>query len=122
MVQHERNHGASGGRWALCEDSRGARLPACPPVPSATVHAHAEGPQWAQAAKMPPPRAVYAGRGHDHKLYFFLPWVLPGILVSRILAVQERWARAPGGRRWSSLATVEQPRTAQRRPSLGVIN
>lgn len=27
----------------------------------------------AQAVKMPPPRAVCTGRGHDHKTYFFLP-------------------------------------------------
>ncbi len=42
MVQRERNHGAPGGRWALGEESRRARrghLPACPPVPSAAVHA-----------------------------------------------------------------------------------
>jgi hypothetical protein len=46
----------------------------------------------------------------------FLPWVLPKILVTCIFAAQGRWARAPGGRHWSSLATVERPRTAQRRP------
>jgi hypothetical protein len=51
--------------------------------------------------------------------YFFLPWVLPGILVSWVFAGQGRWVRVPGGRRWSSLATVERPRTAQGRPSDG---
>lgn len=51
--------------------------------------------------------------------HFFLPWVLSGILVSRVFAAQGPWARAPGNRRWSSLATVERPRTAQRRPSHG---
>ena len=35
---------------------------------------------------------------------------------------QERWDRAPGGRRWSSLATVERPWTAQGRPSFGVLD
>ncbi len=34
----------------------------------------AEGPQWAQTVKTPPTRAVCAGQGHDHELYFFLPW------------------------------------------------
>jgi hypothetical protein len=63
-----------------------------------------------------PPRAVCAGRGHDHAGYFFLPWVLSGILVSWVFAGQGRWARASGGRRWSLLATVEQRRTAQGRP------
>ncbi len=48
--------------------------------------------------------------------YFFLPWALPGILVTCVFAAQKRWARAPGGRRWSSLATVERRRTAQGRP------
>ncbi len=47
----------------------------------------------------------------------FLPWVFSGILVSWVFAGQGWWGRAPGGRRWSSLATVEHPRTAQRRPS-----
>ena len=50
--------------------------------------------------------------------YFFLPWVLPGILGELGFAGQVWWARAPGGRRLSSLATVEQPWTAQRRPGL----
>ncbi|MGW2444973.1 DUF5958 family protein [Streptomyces sp. NPDC001675] len=52
----------------------------------------------------------------------FLPWVLPGILMSWVFPAQERWARAPGGRRWSSLATVERPRTAQGRPSIGALD
>lgn len=52
--------------------------------------------------------------------YFFLPWVLPEILVSWVFAAQEWWTRAAGGRRWSSLATVERPRTAQGRPSSSV--
>jgi hypothetical protein len=51
-----------------------------------------------------------------HEVYFFLPWVLPGILVTCVFPVQERWARAPDGYRWSSLAAVERPRTAQGRP------
>ncbi len=37
-------------------------------------HERGEVPQWAQAVKMPPPRAVCAGRGHDRESYFFLPW------------------------------------------------
>src|SRR5690606_24507140 len=49
--------------------------------------------------------------------YFFLPWVLPGILMTWVFADQRRWDSAPCGRRWSSLATVERPRTAQGRPS-----
>lgn len=40
------------------------------------------------------------------------------ILVTWAFAGQGRLARAPGGRRRSSLATVERPRTAQRRPSM----
>ncbi|MFE1837706.1 DUF5958 family protein [Streptomyces sviceus] len=36
----------------------------------------------------------------------FLPWVLPGILVTCVLPAHGRWARAPGRRRWSSLAAV----------------
>lgn len=38
-----------------------------------------------------------------------------------VFAGQGLWARAPGGRRWSSLATVEQRRTAQGRPGLPLI-
>lgn len=37
--------------------------------------------------------------------------------MSWVFAGQGRWARAPGGRRWSSLATVERPRTVQPRRS-----
>nr|WP_220451713.1 DUF6188 family protein [Streptomyces qaidamensis] len=33
---------------------------------------------------MPPPRAVSAGRGHDHGVYFFLPWGL-GVEAELIL-------------------------------------
>lgn len=51
----------------------------------------------------------------------FLPWVLPGIFVSRVFAGQGRWTRAPGGRRWSPLATVERRRTAQGRPCFGAL-
>lgn len=56
-------------------------------------------------------------RGLFVRAYFFLPWVLPGILATCCFPAQGRWARALGRRRWSSLATVEQPRTAQGRPS-----
>lgn len=80
-----------------------------------------EGPERAQAVKMPLSRVECAAQGHDHQPYFFLPWVLPGILVSWVFAGQVRWARAPSGRRWSSLATVERPRTAQRRPSFAAL-
>jgi hypothetical protein len=41
-----------------------------------------EDPQWAQAVRMPPPRAVCAGRGHDHKGYFFLPWFLTASMAA----------------------------------------
>jgi hypothetical protein len=78
-------------------------------------------PAAGPAVKMPPPRAVCAGRGHDLAGYFFLPWFLPGILVSWVFAGQGRWDRTPGGRRWSSLATVERPRTAQGRPRAGAL-
>lgn len=37
--------------------------------------------------------------------------------MSWVFAVQGRRGRAPGGRCWSSLATVERPRTAQLRPT-----
>jgi hypothetical protein len=47
---------------------------------------------------------------------FRLPWVLSEILVTCVFPAQRRWTHAPGGRRRSSLATVERPRTAQRRP------
>lgn len=49
---------------------------------------------------------------------FFLPWVLPGILVSWVFAGRGWWARAPGGRCWSSLATGERPWTARDGPGL----
>jgi hypothetical protein len=45
----------------------------------------------------------------------FLPWVLPGILMTWFFAGQGRRAREPDGRFWSLLAAVERPRTAQRR-------
>ena len=80
-----------------------------------------EGPEWSQAVKMPPIRAVCAGGRHDHWAYFFLPWVLPGILMTCVFAAQGWWARAPGGRRWSLLATAERPRTAQGRPGCTVL-
>lgn len=41
--------------------------------------------------------------------------------MSWVFAGQVRWARAPSGRRWSSLATVERPRTAQGRPSFAAL-
>lgn len=66
-------------------------------------------------AENPQPGGLIAGA------YFFLPWVLPGILVSWVFAGQEWWDRAPGGRRWSSLAAVVGPRTAQGRPSFGAL-
>jgi hypothetical protein len=67
---------------------------------------------WSAARDLP------AARGQASSLTgVFLPWVLPGILVSWVFAGQGRWCRAPGGRRWSSLATVERPRTAQGRPT-----
>lgn len=56
--------------------------------------------------------------GLEQRCYLFLPWVLSGILVRWVFAGQERWARSPGGRRLSSLATVERPRTAQGRPDV----
>lgn len=71
--------------------------------------------------KMPPIRAEGAEQGHDREGCFFLPWALPGIVVSWVFADQGQWGRAPGGRRWSSLATAEQPRTAQGRPSFGAL-
>lgn len=47
----------------------------------------------------------------------FLPWVLPGILGSWVFAGQSGPHRRASGHHWSSLATAERPRTAQRRPS-----
>jgi hypothetical protein len=46
------------------------------------VLASAEGPEWAQGREMPLTYAKHAGKGHDHETCFFLPWVLPGIMVS----------------------------------------
>lgn len=63
-------------------------------------------------AESPRPRGG-RGSGARGSGYFFLPWVLPEILVTCVFAAQRWWARAPGGRRWSSLAAVERPRTAQ---------
>jgi hypothetical protein len=52
--------------------------------------------------------------------YFFFPWVLSGILVSWGFAGQGGVHERPSGRHWSSLATVERPRTAQGRPREGL--
>lgn len=41
-----------------------------------------EGPRWAQAVKIPPTRTISAGRGHDHKPYFFLPWFLTASIAA----------------------------------------
>lgn len=65
---------------------------------------------------MPPTRAVRAGGRHDREDYFFLPRVLPGILVSCVFCCSGVASPCVW---WSSLAAVEQPRTAQGRPSLG---
>lgn len=46
----------------------------------------------------------------------FLPWVLPGMLVSWVFPGKGGVHERPLGRHWSSLAAVERPRTAQRRP------
>lgn len=48
---------------------------------------------------------------------FCLPWVLSGILVSWVFAGQVAVAIHLSGCYWSSLATVERPRTAQGRSS-----
>lgn len=50
--------------------------------------------------------------------YFFLPWVFRDISPTRVFAGgdADRWQVS--GRHWSSSGAVEQPRTAQRRPSL----
>lgn len=40
----------------------------------------------------------------------FLPWVLPGILVTRVFVVQERWARGLGGRDWLLLSDLGRPK------------
>jgi hypothetical protein len=45
-----------------------------------------DGPEWARAVKMPPIRAVSAGRGHDHKGYFFLPWFLTASIAAAAAA------------------------------------
>lgn len=73
-------------------------------------------------SKSPPPAAKPQVGGLMASRYFLLPWVLSGILVSWVVADQRRWARAPGRRRWSSLATAERPRTAQGRPSFGTLD
>lgn len=41
--------------------------------------------------------------------------------MSWVFAGQGLWVRAPGGRRWSSLATFERPWTAQLRPVRGLV-
>lgn len=85
--------------------------------------ASAQGPSLeggrSRDAIVPAIRAVRTGGRRDREDCFFLPWVVSGILVSCVFAAQRRWVRVPGGRRWSSLATVEQRRTAQGRPSYG---
>lgn len=48
-----------------------------------------EGPGRTQAAKTPLSRVVRATQGRDRNAYFFLPWVLPGILVSCVFTAQE---------------------------------
>lgn len=47
--------------------------------------------------------------------YFFLPWVLPGILGSWDFAGRSGLRLPSGDQRWSLLAAVERPRTAQGR-------
>lgn len=69
--------------------------------------------------KMPPPRAVCAGREHDRVLYFFLPWVLREISPTRVFAGGGADRLRVSGRHWSSSGAVEQPRTAQGRPRNG---
>lgn len=83
----------------------------------------AEGPQRAQTMKTPLSRAVCAVQGRARKRYlflpyFFLPWVLSGILVSWVFAAQGGCSVRLSGRHWSSLVPVEQPRTPRGGPAM----
>lgn len=68
----------------------------------------------------PPARGTIAGRGRRESEWatFLLALGLAGDLGELGFCWSGRWARVPGGRRRPSLAVVERPRTAQRRPQL----
>ena len=68
--------------------------------------------------RAPRPAGEPAGRGPRERKNYFLPWFSRGNAASWVFPARQRFSRPPGGRRWSPLATVAEPRTAQRRPGV----